>query len=560
MTFLPVVVRELRVAARRPGTYWNRLVAAAVALGIAAVVYSLLSAGTGGPSELGLYLFVTLAWLQFLFCLPAGPRLTADIISEERREGTLGLLFLTDLKGYDIVLGKLVAASFDGVYALLGAVPILGLCVLLGGVSGQQFGLTVLVLLNTLFVSLAVSCWVSTWFENGRRAQLVSVLTVLGLVLGPWGVMWLEAVRDNFNQPPTFLWLAPSPVLPMIIAVLPPTALPPVSFGPFVELFWPSLAAQFLLGVLALLGSSRAVARVWRDRPVGHWRARWLAAWQRYKYGIGPARAAHRARLLAINPIYWLLARDRLSPRLVWGVLAVAALFFLWVRLEFPEDWADPGWLTVFSQGLYGVLKLWIAAVAVVRLAEDKRSGALELLLTAPLTLRELSAGLRHALQRQFLGPVLAVLAADVWFWQLSVAAGYTGGEPTSGMYLARMSLLVLDAVVLWQLGPWVAVTVRHPNLAVAHLLIRVCVLPWLAFLGGLTLLALLDLWRVWSPASPLEEWHYLGAWFALGLVNDLFWLAWARRQMRRRFRAAAAERPAGRRGGWWRRRPQVAG
>ncbi len=552
MTFLPVVARELRVAARRPGTYWARFIAAAVALAVAALVHQLLSASGGAPSDLGLLLFVTLAWLEFLFCLMAGPRLTADIISEERREGTLGLLFLTDLKSYDIVLGKLVAASLEAAYALLGAVPILGLCLLLGGVSGQQFGLTVLVLINTLFVSLALGCWVSIGFENGRHAQLVSILVLLGLFLVPPGLMWLAAVREGFNNAPNFLWMAPSPVLPMIIAVLPRTAIPPASFGPFVALFWPSLAAQFLLGVLALLVSSRVVARVWRDRPAGHWRMRWLAAWQRYKYGTGPVRAAHRARLLAVNPYYWLLARDRVGPRLVWWFLGLAALFFLWVRLEFPDDWQDPSWLTTFSQGLYGVLKLWIAAVAVVRLAEDKRSGALELLLTAPLTLRELSAGLRHALQRQFLGPVLVVLAADVWFWSLSLEAGFTRGEPTSGMYLARMSLLVLDAVVLWQLGPWVAVTARHPNQAVAHLLIYVCVLPWLAYLGGLTLLALLDFWRVWSPASPLEEWHYLGAWFGLGLANDLFWLAWARRQMTRRFREAAAARYTRRRA-WWR-------
>ena len=31
-------------------------------------------------------------------------RNTADSLSAEKREGTLGLLFLTDLRGYDVVL------------------------------------------------------------------------------------------------------------------------------------------------------------------------------------------------------------------------------------------------------------------------------------------------------------------------------------------------------------------------------------------------------------------------------------------------------------------------
>ncbi len=550
MTFLPVVARELRVAARRPGTHWNRLLAAVFALLIA-----LLSTYTtfivSGIPEPGFFLFLSLAWLEFLFCVLAGPRLTADTISEERREGTLGLLFLTDLKGYDIVLGKLVASSINGVYSLLSVVPILGISLLLGGVSGRQFGLTVLVLLNTLFCSLALGCWVSTWFENGRRAVLASAALMVGLCLLPWTGMWLEAMNTGFAAPPNFLWTVPSPILALLVAILPRTALPPAGFGPFVELFWPSVGCTFALGLLGLVLSSRAVSRVWHERPAGRWRARWRTAWQNLKYGSGPARAARRARLLGINPIYWLLARDRLGPVLVWCFLAGAAVLFGWVRWRLPEDWRDPGWLAVFSQGLYGGIKLWIAAVAVVRLAEDKRSGASELLLTVPLTLRDLSQGLRRALQRQFLGPILALLVMDTWFCQLSLEAGYGGNELTAPTYAARMSLLVLDAVVFWRLGPWVAVSTPQPTQAVAHLLSYVCVVPWLVFLGGVMFLGLLDYWRIWKP--ELSEGHALAAWFGLGLANDLFWLAWVRRQMPRRFREAAAARFAGR-PRWWRR------
>lgn len=549
MTFLPVVARELRVAARRPGTHWNRLVTAVIALLIALSAYTTLS--VSGIPELGFFLFLSLAWLGLLFCVLAGPRLTADTISEERREGTLGLLFLTDLKGYDIVLGKLVASSINGVYSLLSVVPILGISLLLGGVSGRQFGLTVLVLLNTLFCSLALGCWVSTWFENGRRALLVSLLLMFGWCLLPWAGMWLSAARSDFAAPPNFLWTVPSPILALLVAILPRTALPAAGFGPFVELFWPSMGCTFALGLLGLLWSCRAVTRVWHERPAATWRARWLAAWQNLRYGAGPARAARRARLLGINPIYWLLARDRLGPGLVWCFLAGAAVFFGWVRWRLPEDWQDPGWLATFSQGLYGGIKLWIAVVAVVRLAEDKRSGALELLLTVPLTLRDLSQGLRRALQRQFLGPILALLVVDTWLCQLSLQAGYGENELTALTYAARMSLLVLDAVVFWQLGPWVAVSAPQPNQAVAHLLIYVCVVPWLVFLGGVMLLGLLDYWRIWRP--ELSGGHFLAAWFGVGLANDLFWLAWARRQMPRRFREAAAARFTGKRRGWLR-------
>ena len=45
-------------------------------------------------------------WAGFVGSAIAGLVLTADCISQERREGTLGLLFLTDLRGPDVALGN----------------------------------------------------------------------------------------------------------------------------------------------------------------------------------------------------------------------------------------------------------------------------------------------------------------------------------------------------------------------------------------------------------------------------------------------------------------------
>ncbi len=544
MTFLPIVARELRVASRRGGLYWNRVVAATLALGLGAIVY--VSTAEQPPPVQGRALFWSLAWLAFVFCLLAGARLTADTLSEERREGTLGLLFLTDLRGYDIVLGKLAACSLNGVYSLLAVVPIMALALLFGGVSGRQFGLTVLVLANTLFCSLAVGCWVSTWFENGRRAVLTTVLLLLGLRLGPVLVFWWRVVRSDFTGTPDFVVLAPSPAYALLVALLPANLMPPGAWTAFGTVFWPSVGLVFGLGVAALVLSSLAVPRVWRDRPAGSWRERLRRARWRWEFGAGDARAARRRRLLAESPICWLHARERLKPWRVWLVLAAAGTLLGWARWRFPQDWNDPGLLMMFSQALYGILKLWMAAAAVGRLAEDRRRGSLELLLTAPLTLCDFTRGLGRALRRQFLGPIVAVLAIDVWFCTLHLQQEYSEPEMVVALYAARMSLLGLDALTLWQLAPWVAVTSRHPNQAAAHLLIRVCVLPWLVFLGGMTLLSLLDFWGRWD-FEPTEG-QVLGAWFGLGLANDLFWLAHARRRMTRHFREAAAARFAPRR------------
>src|SRR5689334_21600678 len=125
MTFLPIVERELRVLGRRPSTVWIRFFAA---LGFLLVWLLLLGSAHGtAPADLAQRLLVAFGILAFGFCLLAGVFLTADCLSEEKREGTLGLLFLTDLRGYDVVLGKLMATSVQAVYGLLAIFPILAL-------------------------------------------------------------------------------------------------------------------------------------------------------------------------------------------------------------------------------------------------------------------------------------------------------------------------------------------------------------------------------------------------------------------------------------------------
>src|SRR5688572_24709046 len=155
MTFLPIVQRELRVAARKRNTFWLRIIAALVALVIGGGFLVLTMSLPFGTIQLGSVLFGVLTWLSLAAALSAGLFFTSDCVSEEKREGTLGFLFLTDLRGYDIVLGKLLATSLRSFFALLAIFPILAITMLMGGVTAPQFWKTVLALVNALFCSLA---------------------------------------------------------------------------------------------------------------------------------------------------------------------------------------------------------------------------------------------------------------------------------------------------------------------------------------------------------------------------------------------------------------------
>ena len=150
MTFLPIVSRELRLASRRRGTYWLRSGAALIIM-LAGTWLFLVMRGEP-PKDLAMVLFCVLTGGAVLFALISGPRSTADTISEEKREGTLGLLFLTDLKGYDIVLGKMVAGSLNSFYSVMAVLPMLAIPLLMGGgITLAEFGRMALVTVSALF-------------------------------------------------------------------------------------------------------------------------------------------------------------------------------------------------------------------------------------------------------------------------------------------------------------------------------------------------------------------------------------------------------------------------
>src|SRR5438477_1087233 len=170
MSVLPIVRRELRVAARKRSTFWLR-----VASAISAVVFGsgcLLMGGWQGvgTAQMGSILFHVLTWTCLAAALSAGLFFTSDCLSEEKREGTLGFLFLTDLRGYDVVLGKLLATSLRGLYALLALFPILAVALLMGGITGMQFWKTCLALSNALVCSLAMGLFVSALSRDSQQA------------------------------------------------------------------------------------------------------------------------------------------------------------------------------------------------------------------------------------------------------------------------------------------------------------------------------------------------------------------------------------------------------
>ncbi len=92
MSFLPIVMRELRAASRRRQTYRLRTGANLTVILLGTWLFLVMQYEP--QRKLSSYLFGTLSAGVILYSLLSGIRATADCLSEEKREGTLGLLFL----------------------------------------------------------------------------------------------------------------------------------------------------------------------------------------------------------------------------------------------------------------------------------------------------------------------------------------------------------------------------------------------------------------------------------------------------------------------------------
>jgi hypothetical protein len=490
----PIVERELRVGSRQSATYWSRTGAASS--GIIIVCWVLAAQLAAGPAaRAGQFTFRVLAGIAAFTAVASVLQLASAAFAREKREDTLGLLFLTPLKPIDLVVGKLVFTSLGAFYRFLSIVPLLALPMLVGGVTAENFLLLVLGLIHFVFLGATLGLYISSRSWDDKRAATAASVTMFCLVLLPAVALVLSG---GLGQPRVASLFAISPAYPIWQATVPGAA--------HSGLFWASLLWTQILGWIFFRAACRTLPRCWQDRPLNlapvgeHLQSRDrkelaqtpvladelpLAAAQVRRSVRGQFSGQQRGWMLDQNPVFWLAMRSRPRSSAAWilGALGLVACGVM-VATGHSDKLLSPGLALFMCFCVNAAFKTQISTQASRAFARDGGKDPLELLLSTPITARELMDGHMRALRdtlRPWIQGALWIetgwLAATITFSALSGAGGTWLYVLAS---IAIVGFLVPDLYAVAWTALWRGVIARNAREAEQEANSQVLVLPWL--------------------------------------------------------------------------------
>jgi ABC-type transport system involved in cytochrome c biogenesis permease component len=491
----PVIIRELRVAGRAQWNNWYRVLAAGLVL-VLGLFTRMFDASRDGR-ELFATIHQVLFWVIWIFV----PLATADCISKERREGTLGLLFLTPLRPWEVVVAKSLVQASRAALMWLAAVPVLTLAFLMGGVTKWEVALSVLIHFSSLGCALAAGIAVSAAFREWSRVMVMAVCASALLLVGyvnvqSWAVPRVGwSLADGLRFLLNWEYLAISQGQPLyadwVRWMLVPCAGSVVLLG-----------GVILLSGLVVRRSINAESRA--PSPLVRFSAKILFPALHRKWS--------RNRLLS-NPIGWLEQRTWTARTLQWGWVAFTIAVYAVIAARWDEwSYGLSGMHRMLGWGLLAALGLTAAG----SFRRERENGMLSLLLITPLKPDQLVLGRVKGLWAQIRWATLLFVGGWIYlrtfsgdrldyFWMLFFVVSYLTLPVTAlfcslwrkSYFAAVLWTLFLGMIyplalgVLWALIVLILTGIR--NLWPTFLVMAALVQIWVAYIRGRELVRKLE-------------------------------------------------------------------
>ncbi len=191
----PVLQRELLVNLRMPRSFWLLLLYQAILGGIVYCAWPRqvrldLTVGAGGNSQL-----VDLVFLgQYVLASLMAPSFAAGAVSGEKERKTYEMLLASPIAPESIVIGKLIAALTHLAMLIVASLPVVMLCLPLGGISFYEVLAAYVMLIFSVIAFGMISVACGSFFPRTSSSLVVSYLVILPLAL--LGVLFWVSFRE----------------------------------------------------------------------------------------------------------------------------------------------------------------------------------------------------------------------------------------------------------------------------------------------------------------------------------------------------------------------------
>lgn len=390
-------MRELVTVPRRSSHYSAR-VALLLLLGILGVTAWQATVGfsreprLGETARFGVLLFQIVVYVQMLLLIFFAALSAASAVSQEKDRRTFILLLITDMRDYEIVLGKMLGSLMPITILLSVSLPVLAMLVLLGGVAPSQVLQAAVVMFTTAFAAGSLGGVVALWRERTFQALALSVLFI-ALYLSLTQAIAVVGPMIVVEAPWEAIHTAMDPFVAMRSVLDPPPGgwrgfAPPYLFG-----------AVMLLASVAMNGFGIWKLRAWnpsgepimqREGPAADPEAD-MTPEQLQEFRAKAHAAPGKLRTVGPNPVLWrethtfAYGRRPLLIKLAYAIVLTLVVYFAVSGLYQPGG--RPAFAAAYGLVPIAVLSmLLISAQAVTSITTERDIGALDLLLVTDVS------------------------------------------------------------------------------------------------------------------------------------------------------------------------------
>lgn len=411
----PMIFRELQAESHRSGNFALRSIT--VLSGIIVLFYTFQF--PHNPTNLG---SITFSWLHRLLCVllvwvPLG---MADCIAREKREGTLGLLFLTPLTSTGIVVAKCFVQALRACIVWTATIPILSITYLCGGVSSLDFATGIGFQMIVAISGMAAGLVATSLTSKQGKAFTIALLLTLFFVLIVQSIFFLEWIHflpatlksnilnASFQEQISMFLVGSSYNL---VGFQPDLLWSGVLFrvGPSHQIWFGMMISCLLISVglflLSILFAAWQIERSWQNSdisPKGNRVKRILD----FNF-FSRIQKRELCFIQEWNPLLWLRWHT-------WKIGKSQA--FLCLCLVIVESFIILAWKTNEIKNLHSILAALLITIGCIILyvgfanfLEEKQNGTLELVLTTPLSQNKIIWGSVIGIWMQFVPSLLVI-------------------------------------------------------------------------------------------------------------------------------------------------------